>query len=159
MRARQRLERQRAAEVPDVAELLVALVRAGLTPALAVRAAARHATGHGGVALGLVVQRLDRGERLADALDGLTVGLGPTARPIADALATTERYGLPLAPLLDQLAADARAARRRAADQRARELPVRLGVPLVVCTLPSFVLLAIVPVVAGALSSLSGGSP
>jgi tight adherence protein C len=159
MSTRRRLERERASEVPDAAELLVALVRAGLTPTLAVRAAARHATGHAGRAFALVVRRLDDGERLADALDGLTVHLGPTARPIADALATTERYGLPLAPLLDQLAADARAARRRAADQRARELPVRLGLPLVVCTLPSFVLLAIVPVIAGALSSLSGGSP
>lgn len=159
MSSRRRLERQQANEVPDAAELLVALVRAGLTPTLAVRAAARHATGHAGDAFALVVRRLDGGERLADALDGLTVHLGPTARPLADALATTERYGLPLAPVLDQLATDARAARRRAADQRARELPVRLGIPLVVCTLPSFVLLAIVPVIAGALSSLSGGSP
>jgi hypothetical protein len=33
-------------------------------------------------------------------------------------------------------------------------LPVRLAMPLVLCTLPSFVLLAIVPLLVGALSSL-----
>lgn len=158
-RRRQRLERRRSAEVPDAMELLVALIRAGLTPVLAVRCAARHAPGHAGVAFAAVADRLDAGARLADALDALPHHLGPAATPMAEALATAERYGLPLAPLLDQLAADARAARRRDADQRARELPVRLGLPLVVCTLPSFVLLAIVPVLAGALSSLSATSP
>jgi len=48
----------------------------------------------------------------------------------------------------------ARQQRRRDSDAAARELPVRLAVPLVLCTLPSFVLLAIVPLLLGALSSL-----
>ena len=41
----------------------------------------------------------------------------------------------------------------------ARRLPVRLSFPLVVCTLPSFVLLAIAPAVLGALSTLQGTTP
>ena len=60
----------------------------------------------------------------------------------------------PIASVLDRLADEARRHRRRLADASARELPVRLAVPLVSCTLPAFVLLTIAPVLAGALSSL-----
>ena len=59
-----------------------------------------------------------------------------------------------LAPALEQLSAEARRSRRRRDEADARRLPVRLSFPLVVCTLPSFVLLAIAPAVLAALSSL-----
>ena len=52
----------------------------------------------------------------------------PSRRPIGTALA--------LAPVLDRLAGEARAARRRLAEADARRLPVRLTFPLVACTLP-----------------------
>jgi tight adherence protein C len=61
--------------------------------------------------------------------------------------------------VLDRLADEARRHRRRLADASARELPVRLAVPLVSCTLPAFVLLTIAPVLAGALSSLRSSLP
>ena len=77
-------------------------------------------------------------------------------RPIADGIAAAERYGLPLAPVLDSLSEQAHAARRRLAEAEARRLPVRLSFPLVVCTLPSFALLAVVPAVLGTISSLRG---
>jgi hypothetical protein len=38
-------------------------------------------------------------------------------------------------------------------------LPVRLAFPLVMCTLPSFVLIAIVPALLGAVSTLRGDVP
>ena len=60
---------------------------------------------------------------------------------------------MPIAPVLERLAEEARSERRRAADAAARQLPVRLAAPLVVCTLPAFVLLAIVPLLIGAFSS------
>ena len=74
-------------------------------------------------------------------------------------IATADRDGLPLAPALDRLAADARTTRRRLGEAAARRLPVRLIFPLVTCTLPSFVLLAIAPAVLGALSTLRGRAP
>jgi tight adherence protein C len=80
-------------------------------------------------------------------------------RDVAHAIAAADRDGLPLAPLLDRLAGDARAARRRHGEAEARRLPVRLTFPLVVCTLPSFVLLAIAPAVLGALSTLRVTGP
>lgn len=145
--------------LPDLIELIVVGVRAGLTPAAAIGVAERHAPPELRQAVGAVVHRLQRGSRLADALGALPEHLGPSAAPFADALAAADRYGLPIEPVLDRLAADARAERRRHAEQHARTLPVRLAFPLVVCTLPAFVLLAIVPALLGALSTLRDLAP
>ena len=60
-----------------------------------------------------------------------------------------------MADVLTQLSVETRATRRRLDEAAARSLPVQLSFPLVVCTLPSFVLLAIAPAVLAALSSLS----
>lgn len=146
-------------QIPDLIELVIVGVRAGLTPAAALEAAGAHAPDPVGAAVAEVVHRLRRGARLADALVALPEQLGPAANLLADSLATADRYGLPLEPVLDRLATDARTERRRQAERHARTLPVRLAFPLVVCTLPAFVLLAIVPAVLGALSTLRGLTP
>ena len=75
--------------------------------------------------------------------------------PIADTLAMAERHGTPIAQTLEQLALDVRERRRRQAEADARKLPIRMSFPLVVCTLPSFVLIAIVPAVLAAMASLA----
>ena len=49
---------------------------------------------------------------------------------------------------------EARAERRRQAEIAARRVPVRLLGPLVVCVLPAFVLVALVPTLVGTLDSL-----
>ena len=82
--------------------------------------------------------------------------LGPDAAFFVDSLVTADRYGLPIGPVLDQLGAEVRAERSRRNQQLARTLPVKLSFPLVVCTLPSFVLLAIAPAVLGAVSEITG---
>lgn len=152
---RRRIDR----EWPDALDLLVLTVRAGLTPRQAVETLITVAPPTIGSACAAVVHRAERGQTFADSLCALPEILGPAATGVADAMSSCERYGLPLGPLLDQLATDARAARRRLADADARKLPVRLSFPLVMCTLPSFVLLAIAPAVMAALSSLGGSRP
>ncbi len=152
--------RQRAAHrsFPDSVERVVLLVHAGLTPQLAVRDASHSAPPPVRPAFEAVVHRLDRGVPLGEALDALADVLGPRAAAVADAFGAADRYGLPLEPMLDQLAHDARAERRRLDEAAARRLPVRLTFPLVTCTLPSFVLVAIAPAVLAALSSLGGST-
>lgn len=153
-----RTERRRRADIertlPDVLDLLTVTIRAGLTPRQAVETIADSATGPCVPAFSEVVRRTRRGQSFADAVTALTDDLGVRAGTIADAIASCDRYGLPLAPLLDQLSAEARSARQRLAQAEARKLPVRMSFPLVTCTLPSFVLLAIAPAVIAALSSL-----
>jgi len=151
--------RQRAAierALPDAMDLLVLSVRAGLTPFQAVCDLATSDVRAIGDAFGEVVRRTERGQPFADALGALPELLGIQAGGLADVIATSDRHGLPLGPVLDQLTAEVRATRRRLDQADARKLPVRLSFPLVVCTLPSFVLLAIAPAVIAALSSLGG---
>ena len=147
--------RQIAADFPDALDLLVLSIRAGYLPAQAIveimpflppalrpsfdRGRQRDATR----------RSLRRCTRPA-----CEPRLGPIAQPLVDSLSAADRYGLPLAPVLERLSFEARQQRRRDTDAAARELPVRLAMPLVLCTLPSFVLLAIVPLLLGALSSL-----
>lgn len=155
-RRRRRLRRHVERTWPDAIELLVHALEAGLTPRLAIAHLARTAPVPVRDGFAAVVHRTARGQPVADALHALTETVGPPAGPVVDVIATSERYGLPLAPVLDQLARDARDARRRLDQAAARKLPVRLSFPLVTCTLPSFVLLAIAPAVIAALSSLGG---
>lgn len=146
-------------QLPDLVELIVIAVRAGATPTAGVIEAARHAPPMLAPVLDDVAHRLDRGQRLADALTAFADALGPDAAMFVDALATADRYGLPIGPVLDRLADDIRTERRRHAERHARTLPVRLAFPLVLCTLPSFVLVAIVPALLGAVSTLRGSAP
>ena len=146
-------------DLPDLVELVVIAVRSGATPTAAVAETASIAPCTLRPVVDEVAHRLARGQRLADALVAFVDALGSEAAVFVDSLATADRYGLPLGPVLDRLADDIRAERRRAAERHARTLPVRLAFPLVVCTLPSFVLIAIVPALLGAVSTLRGTAP
>lgn len=101
--------------------------------------------------------RVVHGWTLADALAGLGDRLGARGRAMIDGLVTAERYGGPLLTVLDRMISDIDADRRDRAAGLARTLPIRLSAPLVLCTLPSFVLIALAPAVAAALASLRAG--
>lgn len=149
----------------ETIELVILGIHAGAAPLAAIESAAARLAGAGHVdpqvaaAFEEVAHRVHRGIGLADALQALPELLGPSAAEVADSIAVADRYGLPLGPVLDRLAAEARAERRRRAEIEARSLPVRLSFPLVACTLPSFVLLAIVPAVLGAIAALRASVP
>ncbi len=153
-------ERRRIeAALPDAVELLVVCVHAGRSPTQAITEVSERGPPAVRPGFEAVVRRLHRGDGLADALVQLPLVLGPAARELAAIVATAEREGLPMAPMLDRLAADARAARRRQGEAAARRLPVQLAFPLVTCVLPSFVLVALAPAVLGALSTLRANAP
>ena len=158
-RSERRARAAARAALPDLIELVIIGVRAGLTPAAAGEMGAVHAPPELAELLADVTHQMHRGRRLADALGVLPPWLGQHAAYFTDVLITADRYGLPLGPVLDQLGADVRTDRSRQAQQQARTLPVRLSFPLVVCTLPSFVLLAIAPAVIGAISTITGSTP
>jgi Flp pilus assembly protein TadB len=153
--SRRRIE----AALPDAVELLVVCVHAGRSPTQAVAELSERGPPAARPGFQAVVRRLHRGDGLADALAQLPLVLGPSAHELAAVVATAEREGLPMAPMLDRLAADARAARRRQGEAATRRLPVQLAFPLVTCVLPSFVLVALAPAVLGALSTLRATAP
>jgi Flp pilus assembly protein TadB len=157
-RARRRAEEALWSHYPDFIDLLVLTIRSGCTPLQALQSLDGLDEPLQG-AVSDVIREVHGGARFADAISVLATRLGGVAQPLADAFALADRYGTPLPPVLDRLADEARAQRRRDAEGAARQLPIRLSFPLVGCTLPAFVLLTIVPLMAGTLSSLRGLMP
>ncbi|MEY2397385.1 MAG: tight adherence protein [Actinomycetota bacterium] len=141
-------------DVADVVTLIGLAVSAGHN--LVGGLAAASARGDGPVALALQsnLARVERGERLADALESLPNELGEAVRPMVAALVSCDRYGAPLVATLDRLAIDVRVASRQRAEAAARRLPIKLLFPLISCILPAFALLTVAPLIAGSLSGL-----
>jgi tight adherence protein C len=157
---RARSERSRRHQVlveamPDVVELFRLSVGAGLSVHLALRAVVVRIGEPALTPLVEVVARQDRGQPLAEALEGLTAH-GETWRPLSSALVAAERYGSALAPALDRVSIEARDLRRRQAEETARRLPVLMLFPLVLCILPAGALLSVVPLVAASWPRLVG---
>lgn len=152
--ARRRRAAAEARAVPELVDLFLLAASAGLPVGAALAAVAARAPPPVRPVLGRAQERTTQGVALADALAELGAELGPSAAELVDALAHAARTGAPLVPALERVAALSRDRRTRAAEAAARRLPVTLLFPLACCVLPAAVLLAVVPVVAGSLSSL-----
>jgi tight adherence protein C len=153
-RAERRHARQVREAVPDLIDLFRFAATGGLNVRLAVDAVAPRAGEPLRAPLEEVRRRVALGDRVADAIDDVLTRVGGPVGPLAAVLAHAEREGVALAPSLEHVADDARLERRRTAEEDARRLPVRLLFPLVGCILPAFVLLTIVPLLAGSFASL-----
>jgi tight adherence protein C len=141
---------------PAVLDLLGAALRAGLNPHKAVLRVAERAPAVLQEDLSLAAAVLRLGGTPAAALREAAARSGlDELRAAAAALEAAERWG---APPAEALAARAEALRTRArlnAEAEAGRAAVRLAFPLVLCFLPAFVLLTVVPTVAGSLRALT----
>jgi tight adherence protein C len=155
-RAADRRLAARSQAAPAVLDLLGAALRAGLNPHRALLRVAERAPDVLLEDLGLVAAVLRLGGTPAAALREAADRSGlDELRAAAAALEAAERWG---APPAEALAARAEALRTRArldAEAAAGQAAVRLAFPLVLCFLPAFVLLTVVPTVAGSLRALT----
>ncbi|CAB4713682.1 unannotated protein [freshwater metagenome] len=139
---------------PDCIDLFIAALRAGYSPAQGINFLGQHAPGILRPNFIAASRRIDEGERFIDAIRLLHSEIGAVSQSMCDVLISGDRLGIPVENLLFQLGNEARLNRRRRAETEARQLPIRLSLPLVMCILPSFVILIIVPTIAGTLSQL-----
>ena len=143
-----------ARELPEVVDLFLVASASGLNLPLALGAVGERGPPLLGAALRRTAADVADGARLADAIDAGLGPIGDPARPLAAALLGAARYGAALGPALDRLAIETRQLRRRQAEEAIRRVPIKLLFPLVLLVLPAFVLLTVVPLLAGALRSL-----
>lgn len=144
-------ERDRlVADLPLLLDLLSSCLAGGAALADAAGAVAVALPGPAGRRLGAVAAALAVGSPPDAAWLALSTGRpdDPLA-PAARALARAAFGGAPVAVAVTLLAADARAAARSRGEQAARRVGVLVVAPLGLCFLPAFVLLGVVPVVAG----------
>lgn len=140
------------ADLPLAVDLLAACLRAGRPPQAAVGTVGKALGGPVAELLAEVERRLNLG---ADPIEAWSCLLRePACAGFARAVQRALRSGAPLARTLERLADDARQARRWNAEEQARAVETRAVIPLGLCFLPAFVLLGIVPTIAGSFTAL-----
>jgi tight adherence protein B len=102
-----------------------------------------------------VAELISAGAPLEEALLPLATADPISGKHLGHTIVEAERDGLPVLDTVMRLATDHRAQLRRQTDTRIQQLPTRLTIPLVLCVLPSFLLLSVAPLVLASLSQLS----
>lgn len=135
------------ADLPMAVDLLAACLRGGGAWHESVEAVADAVGGPLGTELARIAARIRLG---ADpAKEWLDLAREPSLAPLGRVAARAASGGVPVAAALARLARDQRRTARGAAAARARAAGVRAVAPLGLCFLPAFILLGIVPAVAG----------
>lgn len=140
--------------LPEVVDLLMVGVGAGLTPRETLQRCEAWLPDPFATAVHRALARASAGATFAEALDRAMTPLGDRVRPLVAALNAGERDGSMLGSGLLRVSDEARRLRRVAAQERARRVPVAMLGPLLLCVLPSFALLTLVPLVLGSLGDL-----
>ena len=102
-----------------------------------------------------VADLISAGAPLEEALLPLATADPISGKHLGHTIVEAELDGLPVLDTVMRLATDHRAQLRRQTDTRIQQLPTRLTIPLVLCVLPSFLLLSVAPLVLASLSQLS----
>jgi Flp pilus assembly protein TadB len=140
--------------LPQVVDLLAVALAAGAAPSQALAVVA-------GAVDGPIAEELESARRgLALGRDPARVWREVAARPGLAALGRTMaravETGASVSDALHRLAEDLQGVARSDAEARARTVGVRAAAPLGLCLLPAFVLVGVVPLVAGTVTSLLG---
>jgi Flp pilus assembly protein TadB len=134
-------------QLPHVVDLMVAALAAGAAPGTALARVAGVAGGAAAEELRPYAFRLELGG------DPVTVWRSLAAHPqlgrLGAALLRSAESGAQVTGALTRLAEELRSRERADVETRVRQVEVKAAVPLGVCLLPSFVLLGVVPLVAG----------
>ncbi len=139
-------------ELPHVVGLLADALRAGQAPVDALELVADALPGPASDRLAAVVPRLRLG--LDPQAVWADLAADPAIAPLGRTLERTRTTGGSVAVSVERLAESLAEDARGTVEDRARAVGVKAALPLGLCLLPSFVLLGIVPVVAGMLGTL-----
>lgn len=140
-------ERYRRA-LPEVADLLTIGLSSGLSVRRAVSVVARLSDDPVSATLGELDRMVERGHPFVGGCRLVADDHPDVLSGLLAVLAVADRSGASSVSVLQRFADHEREVARRAAQERMRRLPVRLLAPLMLCVLPAFVLLTVVPIVA-----------
>lgn len=153
-RAAQRLG-QIDREVPELVDLLVTTVEAGVGFASALQTTARRVEGPLGQELRVALSEQSMGLTIQEALANmLSRANSPALRVFVQAIIQGEMLGVSIGKILRDLAVDMRKRRRQAAEERAQKAPTKIIFPLVLLILPAIFIVAVGPIVFSFLNGL-----
>lgn len=141
-----------ARDLPHVVDLLAAVLRSGAAPVQALRTVCLACPGPVAVHLEGLLTRLGLGADAAEVWR--TLESHPVLAPLGRTLARAEASGASVADAVERLADELESEALAAVEDRARAVGVKAALPLGLCLLPAFLLIGIVPTVAGLLATL-----
>ena len=144
-RARHRLH-QINRGVPDLIDLLVVTIEAGLGFTGALRLAAENLTGSISDELRLTLQEQTMGLSVEEALSHLAARADTAnVRSFVRAMTQGERLGISIGQIMRNLALEMRKKRRKEAEEKAQKAPIKMLFPLVFLVFPAMFIVLLVP--------------
>ncbi|HET9125596.1 MAG TPA: type II secretion system F family protein [Solirubrobacteraceae bacterium] len=133
-------------QLPDLIDLLVASVEAGLSVGASIALLADRFAGPLGEELQLILHQ----QRLGTSMGAAMTAFGeradtPGVRAFTRTLTRAEAMGGSIGPVLRSLAADARRRRRQLGRERAAKVPVKILIPLILLIFPSLFVVLLYP--------------
>jgi tight adherence protein C len=135
-------------QLPDLIDLLVVTVEAGLSFAASLRLAAERVHGPLGEELRLTLQEQNLGLATNEALENLVARVDtPSLRSFVRSVLQGETLGVSIGQILRNIANDMRKRRRANAEERAHKAPVKMLFPLILFIFPAMFVVILVPAV------------
>jgi len=142
------------ADLPELIDLLVLMVEAGLGFSGAIRIASGQLQGPLGDELRLTLQEQNMGLSMNEALSNMLSRCEtPSMRSFVRSVLQGERLGVSIGAILRNLAVEMRKRRRQAAEERAQKAPIKMLFPLVFLIFPAIFIVLLWPAI-HSLSSL-----
>lgn len=155
VRASNRLERIEI-EMPELIDLLVVTLEAGLGFSSALQRSAERIKGPLGDELRLVLQEYGLGLTIEDALRNMLKRCdAPAVRSFVRAITQGQSLGISVGQLMRNLAGDLRMRRRQLVEERAHKAPIKILFPLAFLILPATFIVVLYPGLANVLQVLN----
>ena len=156
-RARARLE-QIDFEIPELIDLLVTTVEAGIGFSGSLQMAARQFKGALGEELRLAAQQQSMGLATNEALTNMVARANtPGMRSFVRAVIQGETLGVSIGKILRDLALEMRKRRRQMAEERAQKAPTKILFPLILLIFPPMFVILLGPAAIQIVRTLGGG--
>ena len=159
----ERTARQRTAkidyEMPELVDLLVTTIEAGLGFGTAMQLCARRVREPLGAELRLTLGEQAMGLTMNESLKNMLerTNKSTSMRAFVQAIVQGETMGVSIGKTLRDLALDMRKRRRQAAEERAQKAPIKLLFPLTFLILPAMMIVILGPAVRAVAHGLGGG--
>ena len=157
-RLRAQVEKREASilrQLPDIMDLLVICMEAGLGFTSSVARTVEHIDGEMSDEFAMALAEMRVGASRSDALLGLAERVHlPEVRSFVTAIRQADQFGVSVSTVLRDQAEDMRISRRQAAQEKAMKAPVKMLIPMVFCIFPPMFIVVIGP---AALSMTASG--
>jgi tight adherence protein C len=153
-RARMRLQ-EIEYDLPELIDLLVVAVEAGLGFGAAIKSASERLAGPLGAEMRLMLQEQKMGLTVTEALKNVLVRVEtPSLRSFVRSVVQGEQLGISIGQVLRSVADEMRKRRKAAAEERAQKAPIKMLFPLIFLIFPAMFIVLLGPAVFAFLEAL-----